>query len=245
MTQRKAWILEPFTNLLFSFLTGMILERSYSFNVYSDQLEVTIQENEPTYLSCKYSADFGTPQVEWKFISQLGSNTRIYYDNHLSEFYKDRAEVVHSGIHFKNTLRVDTGTYICEVFSGGNYGNVKITLTIQVPPSIPTCQVPTSVTTGGPMELSCFDPDGFPPSTYKWYKDKILIPENGKDHPAFQNSSFSIDHNTGILTFNSISMMDSGEYYCEAANGIGHPQSCATVHMEVSEYKCQFIAITD
>lgn len=68
-----------------------------------------------------------------------------------------------------------------------------------VPPSPPVCRVPTSVTTGKTVILSCHDADGSPPPTYNWYKDNTLLPLEPNKIQAFKNYTYKLNPATGEL----------------------------------------------
>ena len=68
-----------------------------------------------------------------------------------------------------------------------------------VPPSPPVCRVPTSVTTGSTVILSCHDGDGSPPPTYNWYKDGTLLPSEPNKIQAFKNYTYKLNPATGEL----------------------------------------------
>uniref|UniRef100_A0A3B3Q7Y7 Junctional adhesion molecule A n=1 Tax=Paramormyrops kingsleyae TaxID=1676925 RepID=A0A3B3Q7Y7_9TELE len=244
-------------------------------------------------LKCSYSADFGTPRVEWKFKDLQGSQVFVVFDNNptgklmpwivwptgclrscasqcagindcwshrflhavllcagqtgerclgvtvlslvSSENYKNRVQLYKDGLMLKQVTRRDTGEYFCEVSSGSIYGSAVINLTVEVPPSVPICGVPSSVTTGSYVVLTCHDPDGSPPSTYKWFKDEALLPENPNMFQDFKNFSYILNPKEGTLAFPSVTKADTGRYYCMASNGIGPVQSCAAQMMAVRD----------
>lgn len=70
---------------------------------------------------------------------------------------------------------------------------------LSVPSSVPTCGVPSSVTTGSYVVLTCHDPDGSPPSTYKWFKDEALLPEHPNMFQDFKNFSYILNPKVGTL----------------------------------------------
>ncbi|XP_030042982.1 junctional adhesion molecule A isoform X2 [Microcaecilia unicolor] len=188
-------------------------------------------------LMCSYSADFSTPRIEWKF-SKEGYESFVYLDGKLTEPYKDRAQFFNTGIRLDNVTPKDNGTYTCEVVKvtpPSLIGKVTIDLLVRVAPSVPTISVPTSVTTGSKAELRCTETNGNPPSTYKWYKNEMLMPENPKSSQTFQNASYTLDAKTGTLTFYPVSKDDTGDYSCSAGNGIGSDIFSSVVRMEVSD----------
>ncbi|XP_042611747.1 junctional adhesion molecule A-like [Cyprinus carpio] len=197
---------------------------------------VKVKENEGVDLKCSYTADFGSaPRVEWKFRDLKGSQTLVYFDNKPTGQYAGRITVYDGGLRFSKVTRADTGDYDCEVSGNTGYDEKTIKLTVLVPPSKPLSRIPSSVRTGSNVRLTCFDSDGSPPSTYKWYKDNTPLPEDPTMFPNFKNLTYKMNVNNGCLLFPSISKLDTGSYFCEAFNGEGAPQRGDAVHMEVHD----------
>ncbi|XP_048839369.1 junctional adhesion molecule A-like [Brienomyrus brachyistius] len=208
---------------------------SQTFSVTTSDPNPSVPENSGVQLKCAYSSDFGTPRVEWKFKNMQGSQGYVVYDNKPTEKYVGRIDVYNGGLTFNKVTRQDNGDYSCEVSGNNGYGEVQIKLTVQVPPSVPMCGIPSTVTTGTRVVLTCLDKDGSPPSTYKWYKNGTPMPEDPSKFNNFKNSTYSIHPQIGHLTFANVAKLDSGDYYCTATNGIGSPQSCASMRMEVKD----------
>ncbi|XP_043915170.1 junctional adhesion molecule A [Protopterus annectens] len=104
-----------------------------------------------------------------------------------------------------------------------------------VPPTSPQCRIPATVTTGTAVTLKCQDSACSPACTYRWFKDKMLMPIDPKGSSAFANSSYSINPNSGDLVFSSVSKADAGTFSCEAANNIGSPLTCTAAQMLVED----------
>lgn len=68
-----------------------------------------------------------------------------------------------------------------------------------VPPSVPICNIPQSVTTGKGGRMSCSDEDGSPSPTYRWYKDGTLLPTDPSRNAAFKNATYKLNAESGIL----------------------------------------------
>lgn len=68
-----------------------------------------------------------------------------------------------------------------------------------VAPSPPLCRVPSSVTTGTQVVLTCFDRDASPPPTYSWYKNAVLLPSNPSTSAAFKNTTYTLNAQKGTL----------------------------------------------
>ncbi|XP_053330628.1 junctional adhesion molecule A [Spea bombifrons] len=201
--------------------------------------EIRVKEGASAELLCQYTSDFQNPRVEWKFVNNDQETSLIYYELKLTAPYKDRAVFYPQGLGLNKITRKDNGEYTCEVTgddAAGNplYGEAKIGLVVLVPPSVPVAQVPTSVTNGGVATLSCIEKDSSPPASFTWYKNKVLLPENPKSSPSFQNSSYTLDPKTGVLKFDPVTKNDVGEFYCEAKNTEGQ-QISAVVRMDVHD----------
>ncbi|KAK6467902.1 junctional adhesion molecule A-like [Huso huso] len=201
-----------------AFLGLLLAATASSFSITSKSEKVSVPENAAADLSCEYSADFGDPRVEWKLETSKGIEF-VFYNNQPTG----------------TVTRKDNGVYTCEVTSNGGYAEKKIQLIVQVPPSPPACSVPTSATTGSQVTLTCSDKDASPKPNYQWFRNKVPVPNSPKQIAAFQNSSYTFDPSTGTLTFQPVAKIDSGEYYCQAQNGIGQPSSCGAVRMEVGD----------
>ncbi|KAJ8266261.1 hypothetical protein GJAV_G00128410 [Gymnothorax javanicus] len=213
----------------------MLHHETTAFSVTTSTPIISVPENQGADLKCSYNADFGTPRLNWKFKNLQNSQSLVVFDGKPTTKYENRVELYSGGLRFNKVTRADNGEYTCEVSSVQNFGNAVIKLIVQVPPTKPKCQIPKSVTTGRAVMLACFDKDGSPPCTYKWFKNKTPLPEDPSKFPEFKNSTFKVDPKTGTLLFPQISKLDTGEYYCTASNGVGSPQSCNPVRMGVHD----------
>ncbi|XP_030294943.1 F11 receptor, tandem duplicate 1 [Sparus aurata] len=207
------------------------------FTVTTSQANVEVKENEGADLTCSYSADFGSnARVEWKFRDLRDSQVYVVFDGKTTTPYAGRV-TMYSGhnLRFSKVTRKDNGAYDCEVSGNGQFKETKVKLTVLVPPSPPVCRVPTSVTTGKTVILSCHDADGSPPPTYNWYKDNTLLPLEPNKIQAFKNYTYKLNPATGELAFAPVRKVDSGQYYCESVNKAGPPKSCKAMNMEVRD----------
>ncbi|KAF7667372.1 hypothetical protein LDENG_00066850 [Lucifuga dentata] len=186
------------------------------FTVTTNNANVQVKENEGVDLMCTHSADFGsTARVEWKFTDLKDSQTYVIFDGKPTESYSSRVTMFGSNVRFRTVTRKDNGVYDCEVSGNNQFGEVKVKLTVLVPPSPPLCRIPPSVTTGKTALLSCSDD----PS-------KIT---------GFKNSTYKLNPVNGNLEFPQVNKMDAGAYYCEASNIAGPPKSCKAMQMEVRD----------
>uniref|UniRef100_A0A1A8PLA8 Junctional adhesion molecule A n=1 Tax=Nothobranchius rachovii TaxID=451742 RepID=A0A1A8PLA8_9TELE len=208
-----------------------------SFSVTTSNADVKVKENAGADLTCTVSADFGSnPRVEWKF-DKLGSQTFVVFNGVVTDPYASRVTLYsRSNLRFSKVTREDTGVYTCEASSStSGLQKATVKLTVLVPPSVPICGVPDSVTTGKSATLTCFDPAASPPPTYRWYKDGTLLPSDPSKFAGFQNATYKLDPATGKLDFPSAAKMDSGQYYCEVSNEAGPTQKCQAQRMEVRD----------
>ncbi|XP_037543453.1 F11 receptor, tandem duplicate 1 [Nematolebias whitei] len=208
------------------------------FSVTTTNANVKVKENLGVDLTCSYSADFGSnPRLEWKFRDKSGSQTYVIYDGKPTETYSSRVTLIsNTNLRFSKVTRDDNGDYTCEVSSSqSQFKEVTVKLTVLVPPSIPYCNIPPTVTTNKMAILSCSDPAGSPPPTYRWYKGGTLLPVDPSKIAGFQNATYKLNPDTGKLEFPVVTKMDSGQYYCESVNEAGPPQRCSAVMMEVRD----------
>ncbi|XP_055993819.1 junctional adhesion molecule A [Sorex fumeus] len=204
-------------------------------SVYTSQPEVRVPENSTATLTCSYSG-YSSPRVEWKF-THGDVTSLVCYNNKITASYKDRVRITTSGIAFTEVTRKDSGMYTCMVSDGdGNtYGEANIQLIVLVPPSKPVAHVPSSATIGNRAVFTCSEKEGSPPPEFSWFKDGILMPSDPKHNRAFSNSSYTLNQKTGELVFDPLTAFDSGDYSCEARNGVGSPMVSEVVHMEAAE----------
>ncbi|MEE6468141.1 hypothetical protein FKM82_008173 [Ascaphus truei] len=149
-----------------------------------------------------------------------------------------RAEMVDSSIRFRNVTRADAGTYRCEVSAPHDFQTfreIEINLNVLVAPTVPVCDVPSSAMSGTVVELKCRENEGSPASVYKWYKNGVILLESPPPNARVTNTSYTVNANSGTLQFNTVAKVDTGEYYCEASNGIGKAQKCSAKKMQVDD----------
>ncbi|XP_060768511.1 F11 receptor, tandem duplicate 1 [Neoarius graeffei] len=208
----------------------------HAFTASTSTPNVMVKENSGVDLKCDYSADFGaSPRVEWKFTDRQGSQSFIYFDGAITDKYTGQMSLYPGGLRIEKATRKDTGDYSCEVSGNSGYAEVNIKLTVLVPPSVPVSKIPSSVTTGRHVLLTCSEKDSSPPSSYKWYKDGTPLPEDPSKFPDFKNMTYKMNKQNGNLEFPSVRLADRGNYYCEASNGQGSAQRGKAVFMHVAD----------
>nr|XP_020454364.1 junctional adhesion molecule A-like [Monopterus albus]XP_020454365.1 junctional adhesion molecule A-like [Monopterus albus] len=214
------------------------------FDVTTSTPDVRVKENEGTDLKCSYSPDFGaSARLEWKFHDIKGSQTYVVFDGTPTTSYAGRVTMYESNLRMSKITRQDNGLYSCEVSGNGKFGEATVKVTVLVAPSPPACKVPSTVTTGTYVLLSCNDPDGSPPPTYSWYKDGVLLPSDPSKVSGFKNATYKLNPQNGNLEFPSVAKGDSGQYYCSAVNDAGPAQSCKPMQMEVRDLNIAGIVI--
>ncbi|NXV07273.1 JAM2 protein, partial [Cettia cetti] len=103
-----------------------------------------------------------------------------------------------------------------------------------VAPTTPVCEVPSSAMTGTVVQMSCKEAEGSPPSEYQWYKNGVaLLEKTGTGNARAANITYTMNKMSGTLLFNAVTKNDTGEYFCEASNGIGLSQKCSVKRMQV------------
>uniref|UniRef100_A0ACB8G975 Uncharacterized protein n=1 Tax=Sphaerodactylus townsendi TaxID=933632 RepID=A0ACB8G975_9SAUR len=150
-------------------------------------------------LPCTARSGQGTPsRLEWRFQGS-GTTDFVYYGDKLTDRYKDRAKFYPNELYLESVTRKDMGAYTCQVVGNNGLTENTVRLIVQVPPSKPLAQVPSSVTIGNRAVLTCVETDGSPPPTFKWFKNDMVMPEDPKTNTLFKNSSYTLDPKSGVL----------------------------------------------
>ncbi|KAJ6651254.1 hypothetical protein lerEdw1_021148 [Lerista edwardsae] len=208
------------------------------FLISAQTTVLQVEENASVGIPCKAygSAQHPVKRTEWKF-KRGDKMVLVYHEGQLTERYKDRADFYPNELSLKSVTRKDTGEYTCEILDSSANGLVSSTvnLTVKVPPSKPQANVPSSAIIGNKAVLTCLETDGSPPPTYAWYKNNIPMPPDPKANSLFKNSSYTLDPQTGVLTFLPVTPYDGGDYFCEASNNVGTPQRSDVMHLEPTE----------
>ncbi|XP_029116015.1 cell adhesion molecule 4 isoform X2 [Scleropages formosus] len=88
-------------------------------------------------------------------------------------------------ITLRNVSVWDEGGYFCQLYTDDTHHQVA-TLSVIVPPEVPTVEVKSQAVEGGEVELTCLSPRSKPPTTLRWMRDRREIPgvvsqqDNGK-----------------------------------------------------------------
>ncbi|XP_036393828.1 cell adhesion molecule 4 isoform X3 [Megalops cyprinoides] len=78
-------------------------------------------------------------------------------------------------ITLSNVSVWDEGGYFCQLYTDDTHHQVA-TLSVIVPPEVPTVEVKTEAVEGGEVELTCLSPRSKPPATLRWMRDRREIP---------------------------------------------------------------------
>ncbi|XP_041098373.1 junctional adhesion molecule 3B isoform X2 [Polyodon spathula] len=210
--------------------------RSLAVELTSNNKHPVVNEFQSVVLSCNIkSISTPDPRIEWKKF-RGGETTFVYFQGKISGALENRAELTETtSILIHNTTRTDSAIYRCEVSAHEDVkklDELSIELTVQVKPVVPRCSVPQSVPVGKSASLTCVETEGFPLSTYHWYRNNEPLPANPNSSPKFINSSYTADPKDGTLKFSEVKKVDAGEYYCVARNPAGTAR-CGPQLMEV------------
>ncbi|XP_062866529.1 junctional adhesion molecule 2A [Trichomycterus rosablanca] len=203
-----------------------------SVTVSTSRPRVEAQEYSDALLSCEFKTERDqNPRIEWKKKDKEVSF--VYFRGNFTGPFHGRAKIEGATVTLRRVTLKDAGEYRCEVSASDDsvkLGETNITLTVLVPPHTPYCEVPGSALTGSTVVLRCQDQYSIPPAVYTWYKDKKQL------KPAHHaNATYMVNRDTGILTFQTITKADAGQYYCEARNGVGQPKRCVGNHMNIDD----------
>ncbi|TRZ10981.1 hypothetical protein HGM15179_016127 [Zosterops borbonicus] len=217
-------------------------------SIETDNKNVKAEEFKEAILSCKYKFSKGMSlRIEWKKIESQGVSF-VYYNGEFTGDLQGRAEMLNTGIRIRNVTRRDSGTYRCEISAkseeGQRLGEATITLTVLVAPATPVCEVPSSAMTGTVVQMSCKETEGSPPSEYQWYRNGVaLLEKTGTGSARAANITYIMNKKSGTLLFNTVTKNDTGEYFCEASNGIGLSQKCSVKRMQVDDLNVSGIIV--
>ncbi|KAG8450291.1 hypothetical protein GDO86_002806 [Hymenochirus boettgeri] len=232
--------MQPAPCLVFlGYFAVLCYKESLGVHVSSSKDKVEVDEFGETVLSCDFKLQKKqTPRLEWKKVVSANDISFIFFNDSLAASLQGRATMMESNIRILNTTRADSGLYRCEVtapLDDKTFHEVSIELKVWVAPGIPLCDVPASAMSGTAVELKCRESEGYPASTYQWYKNGVLLAVNPSLHARVTNSSYTVNSASGTLQFNTVTKMDTGDYYCEANNGIGKTQKCAMRRLQVDD----------
>ncbi|XP_077094146.1 junctional adhesion molecule 2A isoform X5 [Siphateles boraxobius] len=192
---------------------------------------VEVHEFSDAELSCEFTTEKETnPRIEWK--KKHKDVSFVYYEGRFVGPFQERAAMEGATVKLRRVTQEDAGEYRCEVSAPADavtLGETNVTLRVLVPPHTPACEVPSSALTGSVVELRCRDHHSIPPAVYTWFKDNRAIPIRQP------NASYTVNEFTGVLSFQTVSRADTGQYHCEAKNSVGPAKSCRATLMQIDD----------
>lgn len=234
-------------SLAFCFVILFSGGQCVSVNIVGDG-QISVQQGNSILLQCNYAATGGSmdssqTNVEWVFrkdpASTAGDN--IVSNGQVMLNFQDQFSFqAPASLRLNNAdYKTNAGVYDCIVTNPTNSPSKdqkSITVTVTVPPSIPHCGFTSdlALTLGFRQTFTCNSMEGIPAPTYRWNKDGAFLPSTYTMSPVYANTSFSVDSNTGDITFAKVSKGDAGVYFCEARNTLG-AQSCTAVKITIKE----------
>ncbi|XP_047236528.1 V-set and immunoglobulin domain-containing protein 8b [Girardinichthys multiradiatus] len=198
----------------------------------------TIQkaEGETVNLGCTYTPgaeDKGDLDIEWSSVSpdmtQKDKLILSYTVDQIHHYDPDLSKRINlltdpkqgdASISISAVRASDTGTYQCKIKKAPGVDMRKVTLVVQVPPSVPKCWVEGGEEKGATVSLRCKSSKGSIPLTYVWKR------ETGGAMPTTATQ----DAQTGELLIKNHTEGNTGTYVCEAKNGVGEAQCKYTLH---------------
>ncbi|KAL4715775.1 hypothetical protein ACJJTC_006354 [Scirpophaga incertulas] len=131
----------------------------------------------------------------------------------------DRYIIHINGLMIKNVQESDDGTYTCRavVIPTGELAERSIKLEVYTAPEMEERETRVEIKEGESAAITC-KARGKPPPTYTWIKASTR--EN-----LATTSRFSVNENTGLLTFDRVEAGDYGKYICNAVNKAGQNET--------------------
>ncbi|XP_035219934.1 Down syndrome cell adhesion molecule-like protein Dscam2, partial [Stegodyphus dumicola] len=133
-----------------------------------------------------------------------------------------------STLTFKNLTYKHNGNYTCISTNDVASGSYSATLTVKVPPRWILEPSDIATVAGRPARIDC-QADGVPQPHVRWKMATSQPPEQFKTIVSSSHIHILVN---GSLNFRSVEATDSGQYLCEANNGVG-PGLSAVVRLTV------------
>ncbi|NXP69655.1 JAM3 protein, partial [Ramphastos sulfuratus] len=211
--------------------------RLLAVELTSSNTKPVVQEFQSVELSCIIKSTVTPdPRIEWKKI-QDGETSYVFFDNKMQGMeiscsdsqssLRDNTAEAKSGCKRQDLLLsccfVEHRNKECSI-------TYMVCLFPAVKPMTPRCTVPKAVPVGKSASLHCHENEGYPKSTYSWYRNsEPLSPDAKSKH---HNSSYTLNPATGTLVFHAVHKGDTGRYSCIATNDAGFAK-CEEQEMEV------------
>ncbi|XP_075046502.1 endothelial cell-selective adhesion molecule [Mixophyes fleayi] len=225
--------------VLLGSLHWLINLSSALLEVHVEQKSVTAVQGQGITLLVWYSSSSeDKPYITWYIQRAQTEQVQIlkYIDGEIdvASDFKDRLSFAHQmpakdiSIIINRTQATDSGQYRCYVnvrndnsVGSGNIGVINVS--IQVPPSKPTCQIHGNSYIGANVTLSCKSSSGDPVPNYSWIKKASV---NVVYFPP------ALDSVKGTLTLTNLTSDNTGTYVCTSKNIAGVAE--CNITMEVT-----------
>ncbi|XP_059062829.1 fasciclin-2-like isoform X1 [Achroia grisella] len=131
----------------------------------------------------------------------------------------DRYVIHANGLLIKNVRESDDGSYMCRavVIHTGELSEREINVEVYTAPEMEDRDQVVVIKEGETAQITC-KARGKPPPTYSWIKASTR--EN-----LATTSRFSVNENTGLLSFSRVEASDYGKYICSASNPAGQNET--------------------
>ncbi|XP_048010175.1 cell adhesion molecule 4 isoform X2 [Chanodichthys erythropterus] len=166
---------------------SLLLLLSYSYTARGQAVQaenVTVLEGGTAQISCRLQ------NYDGSIVVIQNPRRQTLFFNGTRALKDDRFQMVLFTprlvrITLTNVSVSDEGGYFCQLYTDDTHHQVA-TLSVVVPPEVPTVEVKTEAVEGGEVELTCLSPRSKPPATLRWVRDRreiagvISQQENGK-----------------------------------------------------------------
>ncbi|GFS46965.1 hemicentin-1 [Trichonephila inaurata madagascariensis] len=167
----------------------------------NDAAFVTSIANSPISMKCPISG-IPTPTVMW-----LRNGIPI------TSGYSSIYQITNQGseLTFSNTMRKDSGKYMCLATNPAGNASRNFVLNVLEPPSIKKSPPLVKANVGSEAVLSCIA-EGFPPPEISWMKEGSSLLLTNTPHIKLEDMS---------LYVSDVKLQDAGDYICIATNEAG------------------------
>ncbi|XP_062848863.1 cell adhesion molecule 4 [Trichomycterus rosablanca] len=179
MALRSVW---KYCVVLFSLLLLSFLRTARGQAVQAEN--VTVLEGGTAQISCRLQ------NYDGSIVVIQNPRRQTLFFNGTRALKDDRFQMVSFSprlvlITLSNVSVTDEGGYFCQLYTDATHHQVA-TLSVVVPPEVPSVEVKSEAVEGGEVEITCVSQRSKPPATLRWVRDRREIPgvvsqqENGK-----------------------------------------------------------------
>lgn len=123
-------------------------------------------------------------------------------------------------LRIKSVHRLDRGGYYCIAQNGeGNPDRRLVRVEVEFPPQIEVHRPKVAQMLSHSADLEC-SVQGYPAPTVVWLRNGVQLQSNSQYEIA--NTASSSETTTSVLSIDSVSEEDFGDYFCNATNKLGH-----------------------